>query len=143
MNPKSKVVVHLLITILIMLFIFWQSAMPAAVSELESDSIVSRLAEWLQADEDLVSFIVRKSAHFTEFLILGVSLFLTVWNLRKRSSFWIPWAIGAAYAVSDELHQHFVPGRSCEVRDMIIDICGVLVGVAICRWAARKRQNSI
>ena len=131
MSENWKTKLHILITILIMLFIFWQSAMPAAVSELESDSIVSRLAEWLQADEDLVSFVVRKSAHFTEFLILGVSLFLTVRDLRKRASFWIPWLIGAAYAVSDELHQHFVPGRSCEVRDMIIDICGVLVGVAI------------
>ena len=131
MSGNRKTKLHILITILIMLFIFWQSAMPAAVSELESGSIVSRLAEWLQADEALVSFVVRKSAHFTEFLILGVSLFLTVRDLRKRASFWIPWLIGAVYAVSDELHQHFVPGRSCEVRDMIIDVCGVLVGVAI------------
>ena len=143
MSENRKTKLHILITILIMLFIFWQSAMPAAVSELESGSIVSRLAEWLQADEDLVSFVVRKSAHFTEFLILGVSLFLTVRDLRKRPSFWIPWAIGAMYAVSDELHQHFVPGRSCEVRDMIIDACGVLVGVVICRWMARKKQNRI
>ncbi len=141
MSENRKTKLHILITILIMLFIFWQSAMPAAVSELESGSIVSRLAEWLQADEDLVSFVVRKSAHFTEFLILGVSLFLTVRDLRKRVSFWIPWAIGAAYAVSDEVHQHFVPGRSCEVRDMIIDACGVLAGVAICQWGARKGQN--
>lgn len=140
MRQRDQVKVHLLITILIMLFIFWQSAMPAAVSELESGSIVSRLAEWLKADEDLVSFIVRKSAHFTEFLILGLSLFLTVRDLRKRASFWIPWAIGAAYAVSDEVHQYFVPGRSCEVRDMIIDACGVLVGVAILARLAQKMK---
>ena len=141
MSENRKTKLHILITILIMLFIFWQSAMPAAVSELESGSIVSRLAEWLQADEDLVSFIVRKSAHFTEFLILGVSLFLTVRDLRKRSSFWIPWAIGAVYAVSDEVHQHFVPGRSCEVRDMIIDACGVLVGVAVMRCLTKRMEK--
>ena len=132
MDNKNKGKLHLILTILVMLFIFCQSAMPAAVSDLESGFIVSRLAEWLQTDVNLVSFIVRKGAHFTEFLILGVSLFLTVRDLLKRTSFWIPWAIGAAYAVSDELHQHFVPGRSCEVRDMIIDACGVLVGVGIC-----------
>ncbi len=141
MKQRDQVKVHLLITILIMLFIFWQSAMPADASTLESGFIVLRLAEWLQADEALVSFVVRKGAHFTEFLILGVSLFLTVRDLRKRASFWIPWAIGAAYAVSDEIHQYFVPGRSCEARDMIIDICGVLVGVAIC-WIAHKRRGS-
>ncbi len=137
---NNKVKIHLISTILIMLFIFLQSAMPAAVSDLESGFIVSRLAEWLQADEDLVSFVVRKSAHFTEFLILGVSLFLTVRDLRKRASFWIPWAIGAVYAVSDEIHQYFVPGRSCEVRDMIIDACGVAAGVAIV-WYRRHRQT--
>ena len=126
-----------------MLFIFCQSAMPAAVSDLESGFIVSRLAGWLQTDVNLISFVVRKSAHFTEFLLLGVSLFLTVRDLLKRASFWVSWVIGAAYAVSDEVHQHFVPGRSCEVRDMIIDICGMLTGVAICWWVARKKQNSI
>ncbi len=140
MKQRSQVKVHLLITILIMLFIFLQSAMPAAVSELESGFIVSRLAEWLQMDVNLVSFVVRKSAHFTEFLVLGVSLFLTVRDLLKRTSFWIPWAIGAMYAVSDELHQHFVPGRSCEVRDMIIDICGVLAGVAIMKIIQLRKQ---
>ncbi len=139
MKQRSQVKIHLLITILIMLFIFWQSAMPAAVSELESGFIVSRLAEWLQMDMNLVSFVVRKSAHFTEFLILGVILFLTVRDLRKRASFWIPWTIGAAYAVSDELHQHFVPGRSCELRDVLIDACGVAAGVAIV-WVWRRRK---
>ena len=144
MNGNQRAKLHILVTILIMLFIFWQSAMPAAVSDLESGFIVLRLAEWLQADEDLVSFVVRKSAHFTEFLLLGVSLFLTVRDLRKRASFWIPWAIGAAYAVSDEVHQLFVPGRSCEVRDMIIDACGVLVGVPILAKISRiKNEGSV
>ena len=38
-------------------------------------------------------------------------------------------AIGALYAVSDEIHQIFVPGRSCELRDILIDSAGVLVGI--------------
>ena len=140
MNGRYKITIHLIITITIMLFIFLQSALPADLSQLESGFIVSRLAGWLQMDEGQLSWIVRKGAHFTEYLILGVSLFLTVRDLRRRASFWIPWAAGAAYAVTDELHQAFVPGRSCELRDMLIDACGVLLGVAIC-WIVQKRHG--
>ena len=140
MSPfRYKKQFHLLLTFLLMLFIFWQSALPAEASKQESGLIVSRLAQWLQADEDLISFVVRKGAHFTEYLLLGVSLFLTVRDLRKRASFWIPWAIGTLYAITDEVHQYFVPGRSCEVRDMIIDACGVAAGVAIV-WVWRRRK---
>ena len=130
---QRRTTLYIIITILIMLFIFLQSALPADLSQLESGFIVSRLAGWLQMDEGQLSWIVRKGAHFTEYLILGVSLFLTVRDLWRRASFWIPWAAGAVYAVTDELHQAFVPGRSCELRDMLIDACGVLLGVAICR----------
>ncbi len=141
MGQQKKTILHIAITILIMLFIFLQSALPADLSQLESGFIVSRLAGWLQMDEGQLSWIVRKGAHFTEYLILGVSLFLTVRDLRKRVSFWIPWAAGAAYAVTDELHQAFVPGRSCELRDMLIDACGVLLGVAL-MYGIKRRASA-
>ena len=37
--------------------------------------------------------------------------------------------VGSLYAVFDEIHQYFVPGRACQLRDMVIDICGVAAGV--------------
>ena len=43
-------------------------------------------------------------------------------------------ALGVAYAVSDEVHQLFVPGRSAEVADLIADALGVTIGTAAC-WA--------
>lgn len=89
-------------------------------------------------EEGLVSFVVRKGAHFLEYLVLGISLFWTVRDLRKRASFGIPWAVGALYAVTDEVHQYFVPGRSCELRDVLIDACGVAAGVAIVWWRRRR-----
>ena len=97
--------------------------------------------EQQEAVYSLFVLIVRKGAHFTEYLFLGVSLFLTVRDLRKRASFWIPWAIGTLYAITDEVHQYFVPGRSCELRDVLIDACGVAAGVVIvCVWRRRKAE---
>ena len=43
-------------------------------------------------------------------------------------------AITVAYGASDEFHQAFVPGRTMELRDLIADATGALVGAAVC-WA--------
>ena len=51
--------------------------------------------------------------------------------------------IGVLYAVTDEVHQYFVPGRSCELRDALIDACGVAAGVAIVWWRGRKVARKV
>ena len=142
---------HLFLTILIMLFIFCQSALPAELSQQESGVVVRFLAGITGLDEGLVSFVVRKGAHFLEYLVLGISLFWTVRDLRTRSgrlpdesagkAVLAPWVVGALYAVTDEVHQYFVPGRSCELRDVLIDACGVAAGVAIVWWRKRRKAQ--
>lgn len=150
MLHKSLVKFHLPLTFLIMLFIFCQSALPAELSQQESGVVVRFLAGVTGLEEGLVSFIVRKGAHFLEYLVLGISLFWTMRDLRTLRSrvpdesagrtVLVPWAIGALYAVTDEVHQYFVPGRSCELLDVLIDACGVAAGVAIVWWR-RQRQT--
>lgn len=140
---------HLMMTLLMMGFIFFQSALPADLSSRESNIIVLTLAGVLKVDAERLSFIVRKMAHFTEYMILGVLLLCTVKDIfaqraleLQASALYaavISWGIGTLYAVSDELHQFFVPGRSCEIRDMIIDSCGTAVGIAVCM--IRRRRN--
>ena len=54
------------------------------------------------------------------------------------------WLTGTAYAVTDEFHQSFVPGRSCEFRDIVIDSCGVLTGVLaalLAGWIRAQREK--
>ncbi len=143
---------HIVLVILVMAFIFCQSALPAAASEMESDGISRFLAQLLNADVDRVTFFVRKAAHFTEYLVLGLALLAAAREvLRRRArAFWktapaaflAAWGIGTLYAVSDEVHQLFVPGRSCEARDMVIDSCGVAAGVLIGLLIGRRRQRS-
>ena len=43
-------------------------------------------------------------------------------------------AFAVAYAATDEVHQMFVPGRSAELADLIVDSLGVVIGTAVC-WA--------
>lgn len=94
-----------------------------------------------------VGFFVRKAAHFSEFALLGFSLMLHIQQLQKRLSICAPWlwawAVGTGYAVTDELHQHFVGGRYPAVTDVLIDSSGVFAGLALFSgilWWIRRRK---
>ena len=58
--------------------------------------------------------------------------------VRERITAWLA---GTLYAVTDEIHQSFVPGRSCELRDMGIDSCGVLAGVLVVSFLMRSKER--
>ena len=72
------------------------------------------------------TFIVRKTAHFTEYFILGLILILFLQTKEKLTTKYIILAIifCVLYATSDEIHQLFVDGRSCKIMDILIDTCG-------------------
>jgi len=71
--------------------------------------------------------ILRKLAHAAEFAVLGALLLRA---LREE----IPaLAAGAGYAITDELHQHFVSGRVGAPLDVLIDTAGVAVGILLWR----------
>ena len=77
--------------------------------------------------------ILRKGAHVTEYAILGLLLLRAVG--RETPAF----LLGVAYAITDEIHQHFVTGRHSSPIDVAIDSTGVLIGVLVFfrarRWA--------
>lgn len=77
--------------------------------------------------------IIRKGAHFTEYAVLGALLCnaLRTYALSAKLRWLLPVGIGALYAVTDEIHQYFVPERACRLLDMGIDTAGVLFGTAI------------
>jgi len=90
-----------------------------------------------------ISLLVRKGAHFTIFAVLGLLLFIALYNKSKKllSSSVYSFLSGSAYAVFDELHQYFVPGRSCQLTDMLIDSSGVLAAVLLCIVITRFNRN--
>jgi VanZ family protein len=75
--------------------------------------------------------VLRKCAHLTEYAILGLLL------ARAAGRPGVALALGALYAVSDEVHQHFVRGRHGVWYDVVIDTVGVTLGVVLLR---RRRR---
>ena len=79
-----------------------------------------------------LQFIVRKSAHFIGYMILGIlasGLILHYKNINKK--YLLAFLICVIYAISDEIHQLFVPGRAGQVRDVLIDSAGSLLGIIL------------
>lgn len=139
-NNYTKLL-RLLPALLMMTVIFVHSAMPAVVSDQESSFFADAVARLLHLDMDTASFIVRKIAHFLEYLVLGICLMVFAEGFRMpegtgSGKFFLrrglpAWVCGTVYAVTDEFHQRFVPGRSCEFRDVCIDAAGILAGVGV------------
>ena len=76
-----------------------------------------------------------KLAHFIEYLILGAAL--RYWSGDGRKRFL---AGGVVFAVLDEVHQTFVPGRHASPWDVVADTLGLVVGFALSRHLVRKER---
>ena len=77
--------------------------------------------------------IVRKLAHFTVYTVVGFSImgFMCTFDMRNIFKFFISLGIGVTYAITDEIHQSFIPGRGPSIVDVGIDSLGVLTGIFI------------
>jgi VanZ family protein len=82
---------------------------------------------------------VGKLAHVTEYLILGWLIQRALGGRSARRSGWQAWLIALAYAVTDEFHQTFVPGRTPLLTDVMIDSAGTAIGIVIAVWRERAR----
>ncbi len=77
--------------------------------------------------------IIRKLAHFGIYTILGFSVMGFFCTFEIRNIYKLIWSflIGFGYAISDEIHQGFIPGRGPRLFDVGIDTAGVLTGIFI------------
>ena len=128
-NKKTNIaaIVFWALSILCMGVIFWFSSRTANESTNQSNVFVLWL-ESLFGQNEIWVFIVRKSAHCLEFTGLSLLLSCALYFTKNKTE--LPLAVGIAslYAVTDEIHQIFVEGRSCELRDWIIDTFGAVIG---------------
>lgn len=126
-----------------MILIFLFSARPAELSSQDSSRmghlvgkiLVSDYEAWPKVQQDRyaegIDHAVRKTAHFAEYAILGFLLTGSASLGNGWKSFLQPGLTGALYAASDEFHQLFVPGRSGQISDVLLDSAGVCFGVLL------------
>ena len=156
---RLKQVLSFLPALLIMVAIFRFSSQNADDSSTESIRITQELLcairdrfrlSWTPSQLSLYiersEFFIRKLAHFSEYAALGLSLILPLCafysgSFKKKTLFLTSWIICIAYAASDELHQFFSPGRSPQIRDVVIDSFGALAGILLGLLLIRIRRS--
>ena len=123
----------MVLTVLWVWFILSRSAKTAIESSEESGWVLELMRRLIP---EIGMHTVRKLAHFTEFAILGVLLWADC-RLLKKSRWWTPLVAGLTVAAADESLQTFVPGRSGQVTDVLIDVSGVLAALLLANLLAR------
>ena len=76
--------------------------------------------------------------------------FLSTYKIHLKYKFSISILVGLIYAITDEIHQSFIPGRTASIRDVCIDTCGVFLGIIIVliiisvyKALTEKKENEI
>ncbi len=135
-----------------LLFITLMSAQAGEQSQALSDWVAQLLGIYLKqpaASETALLFglPLRKYAHLTEYAVLACFLLLTLragsrWPLARLTA--LAFAGSYLFACLDELHQRFVPGRTGQFRDTLIDGAGICLGLAITAsllWLKQKKTE--
>ena len=153
----TVIAVCLLIAVYIMIFLF--SADDAAESSSLSVSVTRKLINLyyhffsennnavltVQVVTDDAEAIVRKMAHFTEYMAVGFLSFgiAVIWMQRIKAGIVAVTLQVFLSAGLDEIHQYFVPGRYASFRDVLIDTAGGIAGIMIVflMYKIRKRRS--
>lgn len=145
-NASNRSVVLSWLAVVIMAgVIFWMSANTGTninqglgiISALKA--FLSSIAFSLTGHEVDVSPI----GHFVEYFIFGILLLNALrFHMPLSRAVFFAIIIGSTYGVTDEIHQYFVPDRSCDPMDWLVDTIAVALGALLCRLAARKQLFS-
>ena len=155
-------VIFIILTISCMVVIFMFSRDNAGKSSKKSGRVTEAAVETFVRDydklppakqnsiRDKAEHIIRKLAHYSIYMSLGFCASMAVGRrrLRSRKNAGVL-AFCFLYACSDEIHQHFVPGRACMFTDVLIDTGGAITGMvislvllALAGFIRRKRGGS-
>jgi VanZ family protein len=118
------------------IMIFYQSSKPAVISSGESGFITKAVNEFFAnvfgADKIVLEDgITRKTAHFLEYMVLAALLFNALKNKNLFRTLILSIVIVLCYSISDEIHQHFIPGRAMRIFDVCVDLSGIVTGAGI------------
>ncbi len=149
MTFKNYINISLIILVIFLIFSF--SSQDGDESGSLSDALLIKIyqvfhhEELTEDEEELIieenTHLIRKSTHFTIYLILGLlvfNLYKDLWGITPTSVIFAI-ILCFVYSITDEIHQLFVAGRSGEILDILIDTAGASIGILIYYFISRKK----
>lgn len=135
-RSTPRLLINGVITLGLLCFIWGNSLLPGKDSgELSGfvGTLLQKLLPFLNLQSETGMHLLRKAAHFSEFAALGMS-FTWLFGMLSGKKAWylsLPLICGAAAAAIDETIQLFSPDRGPSIKDVGIDTCGVITGIAV------------
>ncbi len=135
-----------------MVVIFSFSAQPANQSRELSKGVTAVVMQWAEQlfpdakiDVANVHRNMRKKAHVFVYFVLGVLVLRALYQsgVRGGKAFTVALGICILYAILDETHQYFVPGRGAQLSDVGLDALGSFMGAGVYRWWRILRKKTI
>ena len=154
MKNKRTGMILLIFGLLIVFGIFCFSAQTGEESGNISQNFTEKFLSFFglrDADVNKTEHILRKCAHVLEYAFLGAVLYALALCIPKiQKNVCLPpllsFGVSVVYAVTDEIHQMFIPGRGPSVRDVLLDGLGALIGIlavmSVRFFVSRKRKNA-
>ena len=126
-----------------MIFIFIMSHTNGNDSSNQSNFIAQIILRFINVDLNILTFIIRKIAHMSEYAILFLLIYYGLHKaIKYQYKLLISLIISILYACSDEFHQIFISGRSGQFKDVIIDTTGMIIMLSIIYlWQKEKKSN--
>lgn len=160
LQKEANRLLRWVLVLLWMAVIFWASAQDANASSSLSGGLIEKIAAIVSpsfnqmntmeqaATVEQFQYIARKTAHFSEYAVLGmlISLVLDAYSLARLKKVCMTLGLSLLCAISDEIHQYFVPGRSAQFSDVFIDFSGAMLGmglycVVIVLWQRHRKTS--
>ena len=151
MKSNKKPIVILSVIIVLTLAVIWiHSFMSMETSSEESGFVYELLCPFFEifmGKGNVTELFIRKLAHFTEFMVLGLELMLYVRFLMSGKRFILlitAWTAGTLCALIDESIQ-ILSGRGSQIADVWLDSAGCITGVLVmtgCIWLYEKKTSA-
>jgi VanZ family protein len=147
---KRKTIIMGILCITWLVIIFYNGTRQGEVSQRISKEVVKVISMFMDVlptniesnsiKFNTVNFYVRKNAHFFQYLILSILICAVVKQLKlyKSSKIFLVLFLLLLFPVVDEFIQIYIPGRTSNVFDIIIDFSGGVLGILIYKITSKK-----
>ena len=141
MKKNKKALICWLLVVIWMGVIFGFSQKNSTQSSSSSKKIAIKIVDIVEKNKskkekeviaEEIHIPIRKVAHAIEYAILCILLIIALKNsnIKNNKILWIALLISIIYSITDEYHQTLIEGRSGEIKDVLIDSTGALIGLS-------------
>lgn len=143
-----KKLIKLLALLSWLVVIFILSSQKGDASSVTSNYVVELLYKFLSIFDKHISdlntfiisyaFYIRKLAHFTEFAILAILFYINIKEYIKKNTYLLAIIFSLICALLDEMHQLFVSNRYGSIKDVFIDLLGIICGISFYHFIDKR-----